>query len=134
LVKSGSGKSEDFKDVLNFILTILCELALVSQKMENKSFYFKWNGFKGFRKRYLLELLNSDNKFELSESFEQRVQVYTRSLLLTLFEKRDQGISLDSTEELMRQSGIENQHKHVEKIHSLLRFTDFIIREPSIIF
>jgi hypothetical protein len=99
--------------------------------MENKSFYFKWNGFKGFRKRYLLELLNTDNKFELFESFEQRVQVYTRSLLLTLFEKKDQGISLDSTEELMRQSGIENQHKHVEKIHSLLRFTDFIIREPS---
>ena len=128
----GSGKSEDFKDILNFILTILCELALVSQKMENKSFYFKWNGFKGFRKRYLLELLNTDTRFELSESFEQRVQVYTRSLLLNLFEKKDHGLGIDTTEELMKQCGIEHQHKHVDKIHVLLRFTDLISREPSI--
>ena len=58
IVKIGQGKSEDFKDILNFVLTILCELSLVAQKMENKSFYFKWNGFKGFCKKYLLEYIN----------------------------------------------------------------------------
>jgi hypothetical protein len=112
-------------------LTILCELALVSQKMENKSFYFKWNGFKGFRKRYLLEFLNSEIKFDLSESFEQRVQVYTRTLLLTLFQRGDAGISIDVTEDLMKQCGIENQYKHVEKIHAILKFMDFMIKESS---
>jgi hypothetical protein len=114
-------------------LTILCELSLVSQKMENKSFYFKWNGFKGFRKRYLLELLNCDIKFDLSESFEQRVQVYTRTLLLTLFQKKDSGIGVDTTEDLMKSCGIENQFKHVEKIHTILKFLDFMTKESSIL-
>jgi hypothetical protein len=101
--------------------------------MENKSFYFKWNGFKGFRKKYLLELLNGDIKFELSESFEQRVQVYTRSLLLTLFKRKESGVGIDITEDLMKSCGIENQYKHVEKIHSILKFLDFMTKENSIV-
>lgn len=128
-MKIGQGKSEDFKDILNFILTILCELALVSQKMENKSFYFKWNGFKGFRKKYLLEFINHEIKFEMSESFEHRLQIYTRLLILTLIEKKDLGITYEASEQLLKNCGLENQQRHIEKIHWILRFIDFVVKE-----
>ena len=128
-MKIGQGKSEDFKDILNFILTILCELALVSQKMENKSFYFKWNGFKGFRKKYLLEFINHEIKFEMSESFEHRLQIYTRLLILTLIEKKDLGITLDASDQLLKNCGLENQQRHIEKIHWILRFIEFVVKE-----
>jgi hypothetical protein len=133
IVKIGQGKIEDFKDILNFVLTILCELALVSQKMENKSFYFKWNGFKGFRKKYLLELINNTNfKFEMSESFEHRIQIYTRLLILSLYEKYhsgNTGVSYEKIDDLVKHCELENQQRHIEKIHSILRFIDFIIKE-----
>lgn len=99
--------------------------------MENKSFYFKWNGFKGYRKKYLLELINNEIKFELSESFEQRIQVYTRNLILTLIEKKDTGISQEGIDDLIKQCGIENQQRHLEKIHSILKFLDFILKENN---
>jgi hypothetical protein len=132
IVKIGQGKNEDFKDILNFILTILCELALVSQKMENKSFYFKWNGFKGFRKKYLLEIINNKVfNFEMSESFEHRVQIYTRMVLIHLFENKDTGITQDQLDEIMKNCGLENHVRHTDKIHSILKFIDFIIKEGN---
>jgi hypothetical protein len=131
VVKICQGKSEDFKDILNFVLTIFVELAIVSQKMENKSFYFKWNGFKGFRKKFLVELQNTEIKYDISESFEQRVQVYTRNFLLHAIQKMDQGITNEIIEEIIKQCGIENQQRHIEKIHWILRFLDLIIKEQS---
>lgn len=107
-------------------------MALVSQKMENKSFYFKWNGFKGFRKKYLLELINSEIKFEMSESFEHRIQIYTRILILTLIEKKDSGITNEACENLLRKCGLENQQRHIDKIHSILRFIEFMIKDTPL--
>jgi hypothetical protein len=100
--------------------------------MENKSFYFKWNGFKGFRKKYLLEFINNEIKFEMSESFEHRLQIYTRLLILTLIEKKESGITLDASEQLLKRCGLENQQRHIEKIHWILRFIDFILKETPI--
>jgi hypothetical protein len=97
--------------------------------MENKSFYFKWNGFKGFRKKYLLEFINSEIKFEMSESFEHRIQIYTRILILTLIEKKDSGITNESCENLLKKCGLENQQRHIDKIHSILRFIEFMIKD-----
>lgn len=128
IVRVGQGKNEDFKDILNFILTILCELALVSQKMENKSFYFKWTGFKGFRKKYFVDFVTSGvTNFEMSESFEHRIQIYTRLLLLNLIDKRDEGINYDQVDELVKRCGLDGQNRHTEKIHAILKFIDFII-------
>jgi hypothetical protein len=127
IVKIGQGRSEDFKDVLNFILTILSELALVSQKMENKSFYFKWTGFKGFRKKYMLEFLsNNESNFEMSESFEHRIQIFTRMILLNLFKNSEHKITLDEIENLIKQCGLEFQQRQIEKVYWILKFIGFI--------
>jgi hypothetical protein len=106
-------------------------LCLVTQKMENKSFYFKWHGFKGFRKEYLLKLTKEEIKFDLSESFEQRIQVYTRNFILTLFNKPETGMSSEQSEDLMKQCGLENQQRHIEKIHLILKFLNFITIEKQ---
>lgn len=131
IIKICQGKSEDFKDILNFVLTIFVELAIVSQKMENKSFYFKWNGFKGFRKKYILELKNNPIKFELSESIEHRVQIYTRLILLNLFEKQNKEITGETVDELIKQCGIDNQQRNIDKIHLILKFLNLISKDSS---
>lgn len=113
-------------------MTILCELALVTQKMENKSFYFKWIGFKGFKRKYLNELINQQIKYDLSESFEHRIQIYTRNLILTLIEKKETGMNSEKIDEIIKRCFLENQNRHIEKIHSILKFVDFIYRENPI--
>jgi hypothetical protein len=127
VIKLPQGRSEDFKDILNFILTILCELAIVSQKMENKSFYFKWIGFKGFRKKYLIEfILNNQTNFEMSDSFEHRIQIYTRMVIMELFKNLDTGVVFNTLEAFMKTCGLDNQLKHSEKIHWILRWINFL--------
>ena len=133
VVKLPQGRSEDFKDILNFILTILSELAIVSQKMENKSFYFKWVGFKGFRKKYLLEfILNNQSNFEMSDSFEHRIQIYTRMVLMDLFKNSEVGLTYNNLDTFMRNCGLDNQIKHTEKIHWILRWINFLSEEKFI--
>lgn len=127
IVKIGQGRSEDFKDVLNFILTILGEIALVSQKMENKSFYFKWTGFKGFRKKYMLEFLaNNESDFEMSESFEHRIQIFTRMILLNLFKNSQHKITFEEIENLIKQCGLDFQQRQIEKVYWILKFIGFM--------
>jgi hypothetical protein len=130
IVKLENGKSEDFKDLLNFILTILCELDLVAQKLENKSYFFKWSGIKGFRKKYLLYLITHPIKYDLSESFEQRVQIYTRNLLIYLImEKYDYGINYEKIIEVRKLCELEGEQRQIEKIHIILCFLDFLKAE-----
>jgi len=97
--------------------------------MENKSFYFKWLGLKGFRKKYLLK--EFPVTYDLSESFEQKIQVYTRNLLLLTLEKKDQGITKEKVEEIKIKCGLEQQQKYVDRIQAILMFLDFIKKEPS---
>ena len=133
LIKIENGKTEDFKDLLNFILTILCELDLVSQKLENKSYFFKWSGIKGFRKKYLLNLINMPIKYDLSESFEQRIQIYSRNLLIYLImEKYDFGITTERINEIRKLCELDNAQRHIDKIHTILVFLDFLKSEYSI--
>jgi hypothetical protein len=131
-VKIGPGKSEDFKDILNFVLTILCELGLVTQKMENKSLYFKWIGFKGYKRKYLNELINQEIKYDVSESFEHRIQIYARNLILNLIEKIETGVNSEKIEEIIKRCFLENQNRHIEKIHWILKFIDFMFKENPI--
>jgi len=100
--------------------------------MENKSFYFKWIGFKGFKRKYLNELINQQIKYDLSESFEHRIQIYTRNLILTLIEKKETGMNSEKIDEIIKRCFLENQNRHIEKIHSILKFVDFIYRENPI--
>jgi hypothetical protein len=130
LIKLDNGKTEDFKDLLNFILTILCELELVTQKLENKSYFFKWSGIRGFRKKYLLNLINLPIKYDLSESFEQRIQIYTRNLLIYLImEKYDYGITIEKILEIRKQCELDNDQRHIDKIQTTLVFLDFLKQE-----
>ena len=132
LIKLDNGKTEDFKDLLNFILTILCELELVTQKLENKSYFFKWSGIKGFRKKYLLNLINLPIKYDLSESFEQRIQIYTRNLLIYLImEKYDYGITVEKILEIRKQCELDTEQRHIDKIHTTLVFLDFLKQESN---
>jgi hypothetical protein len=132
LIKLENGKTEDFKDLLNFILTILCELELVTQKLENKSYFFKWSGIKGFRKKYLLNLINLPIKYDLSESFEQRIQIYTRNLLIYLImEKYDYGITIEKILEIRKQCELDSEQRHIDKIHTTLVFLDFLKLEST---
>lgn len=126
VIKFNQGRTEDFKDYLNFVLTILCELNLVSQKMENKSFFFKWNGMKGFRKKYLLEYINLEPIFEISESFEHRIQIYTRKFLMVLYENRERGLSFRKCLEIANECELDNQFKVLDRIHMIVKFLDFI--------
>ncbi len=100
--------------------------------MENKSFYFKWIGFKGFKRKYLNEMINQEIKYDVSESFEHRIQIYTRNLILNLIEKKDAGINSEKIEEILKRCFLENQNRHIEKIHSILKFIDFMYRENPI--
>lgn len=132
LIKLENGKTEDFKDLLNFILTILCELDLVTQKLENKSYFFKWSGIRGFRKKYLLNLINLPIKYDLSESFEQRIQIYTRNLLIyIIMEKYDYGITMEKILEIRKLCELDNEQRHIEKIHTTLVFLDFLKLENT---
>ena len=126
-VKLGQGKNEDFKDILNFTLTILCELDLVSEKMENKSFYFKWNSMKGFYKKYN-EMFKKDKEYEISESIEHRSQIYTRYFLLYLYKNKDKGITSNDIDGLISKCGLDGQFRYAEKIHVILHFISFIDR------
>jgi hypothetical protein len=116
---------------LNLILIILCELSLVSQKLENKSFYFKWIGFKGFNIRYLNDLNKQINryKYDITESFENRIQIYTRNLILNLIEKNDIGINNEKIEEILKLCNLENQNTHIDKIHLILKYVNIINKE-----
>jgi hypothetical protein len=127
-IKLGQGKSEDFKDNLNFILTILVELELYKQKMENKSFYFKWQGFQGFRKKYLLEYLsNNETNFEISDSIEHKIQIFTRLFLLEIFKNNgDKGINNNEIESIIKTCGLEYNQRNTEKIYWILKFIGFI--------
>lgn len=126
-VKLGQGKSEDFKDILNFALPILCELDLVSEKMENKSFYFKWNSMKGFYKKYS-EMFKNNKEYDISESIEHRAQIYTRYLLLFLYKNKEKGICSKEIDNLISKCGLEGQFRYAEKIHVILHFINFIDR------
>lgn len=98
--------------------------------MENKSFYFKWIGFKGFKRKYLNDLINQEIKYDVSESFEHRIQIYTRNLILSLIEKKDAGgINWEKVEDIIKRCFLENQTRHIEKIHSILKFIDFMYKE-----
>ncbi len=116
---------------MNLILIILCELSLVSQKLENKSFYFKWIGFKGFNIRYLNDLNKQINryKYDITESFENRIQIYTRNLILNLIEKNDIGINNEKIEEILKLCNLENQNTHIDKIHLILKYVNIINKE-----
>ena len=126
-VKLSQGKSEDFKDILNFALPILCELDLVSEKMENKSFYFKWNSMKGFYKKYS-EMFKNEKDYEISESIEHRSQIYTRYFLLFLYKNKEKGICSREIDNLIAKCGLEGQFRYAEKIHVILHFINFIDR------
>ena len=75
-------KNEEYKNLLNFTLNILIELNLVTEKMENKSYYFKWNSIKNFYRVYNNYYKNDIKDFEINESLESRNQIYTRYFLL----------------------------------------------------
>ena len=96
---------------------------MITQKLENKSFYFKWLGLKGFRKKFLLK--DYPINYDLSESFEQKIQVYTRNLLLLTLEKKEQGITKEKVEEVKTKCGLEMQQKYVDRIQAILVFLDF---------
>lgn len=130
IFKIGQGKGEDFKEILNFTLTILCELELVSEKMENKSFFFKWNSFKGFFNKFI-ELLKEQKDYEISESLEHRAQLYTRYLILFLIRHQEIGITSKEIEDIMLHCGLEGQYKDLEKIHFILCFIGFIQKEEN---
>lgn len=99
--------------------------------MENKSFYFKWIGFKGFNKKFLNDFNKQEikYKYDTSESFEQRLQIYTRNLLLNLIEKKEIGINFEKIEEILKLCNLENQNRHIEKIHLILKFVDLMHKE-----
>ena len=123
-VKLGQGKNEDFKEILNFILLILRELDLVSEKMENKSYYFKWNSMKGFYKKYI-NIINSKSDFEIKDSIDQRSQIYTRYIIVFLHQNKA-GIKSKDIDALIDKCGLEGQYRNAEKIHSILCFINFI--------
>ncbi|MCQ2815981.1 MAG: FHA domain-containing protein [archaeon] len=123
--KLNQGKTEDFKDILNFILTILCELKLVTQKLERKSFYFKWNNIKPFYSSYS-EYLLKESGFETSESMEHKAQIFTRNLLIFLYKNKDKGIRENEINILMNKCGLEGQYRNIDKIFIILTFIKFI--------
>lgn len=123
-VKLSQGKTEDFKDILNFILTILCELKLVTQKLERKSFYFKWNNIKHFYSSYS-DFLTKNNEYETSESIEHKAQIFTRNLITFLY-KNQNGINEKEINNIMNKCGLDGQFRYVEKIFFILTFIKFI--------
>jgi len=100
--------------------------------MENKSFYFKWIGFKGFKRKYLNELINQEINYDVSESFEHRIQIYARNLILNMIEKKETGVNTEKIEEIIKRCFLENQNRQIEKIHSILKFIDFMYKENPI--
>lgn len=132
------GKEEDFADSLNFCLIVLIELGLIQQKevpsltnSYNSSTTvdsYKWNGIKGFTKKYLATngLIASSQLYEDINSFEKQIQIFTRIFLCYLIVGYNNSIDLEFTSHLTEKCNLVGQENQVDKIIATLLFTYFI--------
>ena len=123
-------KNEEYKNLLNFTLNILIELNLVTEKMENKSYYFKWNSIKNFYRVYNNYYKNDIKDFEINESLESRNQIYTRYFLLhclKLFKINENlGISFEERKKLLEKCTLIDNIKTIKIMYLILNFLGFI--------
>ena len=123
-------KNEEYKNLLNFTLNILIELNLVTEKMENKSYYFKWNSIKNFYRVYNNYYKNDIKDFEINESLESRNQIYTRYFLLhclKLFKTNENlGISFEERKKLLEKCTLIDNIKTIKIMYLILNFLGFI--------
>ena len=123
-------KNEDYKNLLNFTLNILIELNLVTEKMENKSYYFKWNSIKNFYRVYNNYYKNNITDFDINESLESRNQIYTRYFLLhclKLFKINENlGISFEERKKLLEKCTLIDNIKTIKIMYLILNFLGFI--------
>jgi hypothetical protein len=123
-------KNEEYKNLLNFTLNILIELNLVTEKMENKSYYFKWNSIKNFYRVYNNYYKNDIKDFEINESLESRNQIYTRYFLLhclKLFKINENlGISFEERKKLLEKCSLIDNIKTIKIMYLILNFLGFI--------
>ena len=123
-------KNEEYKNLLNFTLNILIELNLVTEKMENKSYYFKWNSIKNFYRVYNNYYKNNITDFEINESLESRNQIYTRYFLLHCLKlykiNENLGISFEERKKLLEKCTLIDNIKTIKIMYLILNFLGFI--------
>ena len=123
-------KNEEYKNLLNFTLNILIELNLVTEKMENKSYYFKWNSIKNFYRVYNNYYKNNITDFEINESLESRNQIYTRYFLLHCLKlykiNENLGISFEERKKLLEKCTLIDNIKTIKNMYLILNFFGFI--------
>ena len=123
-------KNEEYKNLLNFTLNILIELNLVTEKMENKSYYFKWNSIKNFYRVYNNYYKNDIKDFEINESLESRNQIYTRYFLLHCLKlykiNENLGISFEERKKLLEKCTLIDNIKTIKIMYLILNFLGFI--------
>jgi hypothetical protein len=128
-------KEEDFKDILNFCLTMLNELGLIYQKNENQLILaFKWLGIKGFVNKYLLsETLSNclEEEIEPESNFEVKLQLFTKKFLASLIYNVDSYIDTNVTQMLTNSCELNGYENQVDKIIALLLFLEFITNKGS---
>lgn len=133
------GQIEEFKDVLNFCLTILCELGMIQQKDESNpaSFRFKWIGIKGFTGKYLSQSgvfysITPEYSINLG-CYEGKIQTFTRRFMAFLILNRNFAIDLDITKTLTDNCELNGYENQIDKIIALLLFLEFIMNQQSTI-
>lgn len=133
------GKVEEFTNVLDFCLIILTELGLIQKKSENMpnsnvtSFNFKWNGIKGFTRKYLSSegIINTSKLFEELTSKEKQLQIFTRIFISYLIMNVNSAIDIEFTRHLTDKCKLNGFEYQVDKIISTLLFISFISTNSS---